>query len=75
MLPRIDLAGCKVHFMRNILAHIPQRQKKVFASELKMIWLAPTEEIARERADALIQKYEKRFPKAIESWKTAWMSL
>ena len=57
---------CKVHFMRNILAHIPQRQKKVFASELKMIWLAPTEEIARERADALIQKYEKRFPKAIE---------
>ena len=57
---------CKVHFMRNILAHIPQRQKKIFASELKMIWLAPTEDAARERAEALIKKYMQRFPKAIE---------
>lgn len=57
---------CKVHFMRNILAHVPQKQKKVFASELKSIWLAPSEEVARDRADNLIEKYSKRFPKAVE---------
>ena len=57
---------CKVHFMRNILAHVPQKQKSTFASELKMIWLAPSDSVARERAHALIEKYKNRFPKATE---------
>ena len=56
---------CKVHFMRNILAHVPQKQKKSFASELKSIWLAPDDKVARERANALIEKYESRFPQAV----------
>src|SRR5690606_17085788 len=32
---------CKVHFMRNIMAHIPSRDKDFFASRLKQIWLQP----------------------------------
>ena len=56
---------CKVHFMRNILAHIPQRDKKAFAAVLKEIWLAPSAEAARKRANDLIEIYEKRFPKAV----------
>lgn len=63
--PGASWQRCKVHFMRNILAHIPQRAKKEFAAELKEIWLAPNEEIARMRAEALIDKYIGRFPKAI----------
>lgn len=51
--------------MRNILAHVPQKQKKSFASELKSIWLAPDDKVARERANALIEKYESRFPQAV----------
>lgn len=41
---------CKVHFMRNILAYVPQKEKKSFASALKKIWLAPSAERARKRA-------------------------
>ena len=55
---------CKVHFMRNILAHIPQKDKKAFAAVLKDIWLAPSAEAARKRANDLIDTYAKRFPKA-----------
>jgi transposase-like protein len=58
---------CKVHFMRNILVHIPHRDKQAFATELKQIWLAPDAESARERAVALAEKYEKRFPQAIQT--------
>jgi transposase-like protein len=57
---------CKVHFMRNILAHVPQKEKEMFAAQLKEIWLAPSAELARQRARELSEKYEKRFPKAIE---------
>lgn len=56
---------CKVHFMRNILAHIPHRDKQAFAAELKQIWLAPDAEAARKRATALAEAYEKRFPQSI----------
>ena len=37
---------CKVHFMRNILSYVPQKEKKSFAAVLKEIWLAPTAELA-----------------------------
>lgn len=58
---------CKVHFMRNILAHIPHRDKAEFAGQLKGIWLAPSAEGAMERASLLICKYAKLYPKAIET--------
>lgn len=64
--PGASWQRCKVHFMRNILAHIPQKQKKSFASELKAIWLAPNDKVARERANALIEKYESRYPQAMK---------
>ena len=63
--PGASRQRCKVHFMRNILAHIPQKDKKFFAAELKEIWLAPSAESARKRAAELAEKYGCRFPKAI----------
>ena len=50
--------------MRNILAHVPQKEKLSFASVLKEIWLAPTAELAR-RAYEVIDTDSKRFPKAV----------
>lgn len=57
---------CKVHFMRNILAHVNQKEKEKFASHLKQIWLEPDRESAVACAERLITKYGKRFPQAIE---------
>jgi putative transposase len=58
---------CKVHFMRNILAHVPHKDKALFAAELKHIWLAPTKEAALNTARSLIKKYRDRFPRAVET--------
>ena len=64
--PGASWQRCKVHFMRNILAHIPQKKKEIFAAQLKEIWSAPTVDLARQRAEYLAEQYEPRFPKAIE---------
>jgi transposase-like protein len=58
---------CKVHFMRNILAHVPHKDKALFAAELKHIWLAPTRDAALKTARSLIKKYRDRFPRAVET--------
>lgn len=57
---------CKVHFMRNILAHVNQKEKEAFASHLKQIWLEPDRVSAIACAERLATKYGKRFPQAIE---------
>ena len=64
--PGASWQRCKVHFMRNILAYVPQKEKKAFAAALKEIWLAPTAELARKRAYDVIDSYAKRFPKAVQ---------
>jgi transposase-like protein len=53
--------------MRNILAHIPHRDKAEYAGQLKEIWLAPSAEGARARAAALVEAYTAKYPKAIET--------
>jgi transposase-like protein len=55
---------CKVHFMRNILAKVPHREKARFAAHLKQIWLEPDKKSAKRAAAALIDDYGKRFPEA-----------
>ena len=56
---------CKVHFMRNILAKIPRKEKRRFAAYLKQIWLQPDRKSARRAADHLAQEYGDRFPDAV----------
>jgi len=57
---------CKVHFMRNIIARIPHKDKKRFVEKLKQIWLQPDKESALNIASLLIKEYEERFPEAIQ---------
>ena len=66
---------CKVHFMRNILVYVPQKEKKSFAEALKEIWLAPTAELARKRAYEVIDFYAKRFRKRFSASKPDWRIL
>jgi putative transposase len=56
---------CKVHFMRNILAKVPHKEKRRFAAHLKQIWLQPDRKSARRAANQLAQEYGARFPDAI----------
>lgn len=57
---------CKVHFMRNIMATVPKKQKESFGAELKKIWQAETREAAIKLKDAFVAKYADRYEKAVE---------
>ena len=52
--------------MRNILAHVSQIEKEMFASRLKLIWKAPDEKSARELKDAFCAEFGAKFPKACD---------
>ena len=45
---------CKVHIMRNILVHVPAKDKESFAAKLKQIWQQPDYESDKRYAELLI---------------------
>jgi len=57
---------CKVHFMRNILSYVSQKEKKLVAAKLKLIWKAPDESSARKLKDSFCSEFENSFPKAVD---------
>jgi len=57
---------CKVHFMRNILAHVPPKSKERFAARLKQIWLQESKQDAMMIAETIREEFGKKFPEAIE---------
>jgi len=65
--PGASWQRCKVHFMRNILVHVPHREKERFASLLKGIWLTSDPETAKQRSQELAKLYRTKCPKAIET--------
>ena len=58
---------CKVHFMRNILAHISGRDKQLFANKLKQIWLQPDYDSSKKYANSLMDDFERKYPEAIKT--------
>lgn len=74
--PGASWQRCKVHFMRNILAHVPQKEKETFAAQLKEIWLAPSAELAGQRAKQLAEQYrESGSPRRLSFWRMDWRIL
>ncbi|HIP59757.1 MAG TPA: IS256 family transposase [Campylobacterales bacterium] len=57
---------CKVHFMRNIIAHIPPKAKEMFAAKLKQIWLQESKKDAIRVAQNIIEEFSKKFPEATQ---------
>ncbi len=56
---------CKVHFMRNILARVPHRDKRRLAEKLKQIWQQPDRRSAEKLARLIIEEYESKYPEAM----------
>ena len=52
--------------MRNIMAHIPHRDKAIFGERLKQVWIQPNKEEAIKAANLLSSDYEDRYQAAID---------
>jgi putative transposase len=57
---------CRVHLMRNVLAHIPKGSKSVVAAALRTIFAQPDQQAARQQLGEVVQAMRERWPKASE---------
>ena len=57
---------CQVHFRRNLLDCIPQKQKQRIAKEIDSIFQSPDHSFASSRVNELVEKYHDVYPKFCE---------
>jgi transposase-like protein len=57
---------CRVHFMRNVLAHVPKGDKSMVAAAIRTIFAQHDQEAARQQLAEAVRVMEGRWPKAAE---------
>lgn len=61
-LPEATWQRCKVHFMRNALAKVSNKERKEAGRDLKAIFQSPDRALCLQVAEEVAQKWEKRRP-------------
>ena len=73
IFPQTEVQLCIVHQIRNSIRYVVSKEQKEFAKDLKLIYQAPTKEIAQEELLKLDEKWGKKYPLAINFWhKKLW---
>ncbi len=75
IFPKTEVQLCIVHQIRNSIKYIASKNQKEFAKDLKLIYQAPTKEIAEEELLKLEEKWGKKYPLVIISWQNKWENL
>ena len=70
--PNTEYQRCIVHQVRNTLKYVADKDKKEFATDLKKIYHAASEETGLARLDEVCTKWDDRYPNAMKSWHKNW---
>jgi len=70
--PKTEYQRCIVHQVRNTLKYVPDKDRKAFATDLKSIYQAPTEEQGRANMETVTEKWQGKYPNAMKSWFSNW---
>lgn len=73
--PKAEIQSCIVHQIRNSIKYVASKDQKPFLSDLKEVYQASTKELAEQQLDALDQKWGKKYPLVINSWRNNWSKL
>ena len=70
--PKTEYQRCIVHQVRNTLKYVADKDRKAFASDLKKIYNAPTEDRAIKQLDAVTEKWQEKYPRSMKRWYDNW---
>lgn len=70
--PDTEYQRCIVHQVRNTLKHVPYKDRKAYANDLKTIYHGVSEEAAYDTMLEVMEKWEVKYPNSMQSWKNNW---
>lgn len=75
IFPKTEVQSCIVHQVRNTIKYVVSKDVKAVIADVKLIYKAPGKEIAEEHLNALEEKWGKKYPVIIKSWRNNWHKL
>ena len=75
VFPDTEIQQCIIHQIRNTTKFVSYKELKSLMADLKRVYAAPTEEIARAELDGFDEKWSGKYPKIAKSWKDNWAKL
>jgi putative transposase len=75
IFPKCEVQTCIVHQIRNSIRYVATKDQKEFLRDLKLVYKADTKELAEENLEELSNKWNKKYPIVIKSWKHNWEHL
>ena len=70
--PQTEYQRCIVHQVRNTLKYVPDKDRKAFATDLKTIYHAPSEDQARAALERVHEKWTPKYPSSMKRWFDNW---
>ena len=68
VFPKTEIQQCIIHQMRNITKFVSYKDLKALMADLKRVYTASTEEIARLELEAFAEKWDSKYPNISKSW-------
>jgi len=75
VFPGCEVQQCVIHQIRNTIRYVASKNQKEFMRDLKPVYKAPTEEAGLLALDKLEDKWGKKYPYPINSWRNNWNNL
>lgn len=73
--PKTEVQRCIIHQIRSSCRYVSYKDIRQFTADLKPIYKAPTEEIALAALDEFEEKWGKKYPLGVKSWRVNWNEL
>jgi transposase-like protein len=73
--PKTEVQSCIVHQVRNTIKYVSYKDSKAVIADVKLIYQAVNKELAEEHLNALEEKWGKKYPMVIKSWRNNWHKL
>ena len=70
--PKTEHQTCIVHLTRNTLKYVSYKDKYKFAQDLKSIYTASDEEIAKKLMYEVADTWKEKYPTAMDRWEDNW---
>jgi len=75
MYPKTEVQSCIVHQMRNTIKYVAIKDKWAVIADVKLVYQAMNKELAEEQLNVLEEKWGKKYPIVIRSWRNNWHKL
>ncbi len=75
IFPDVVIQSCIVHQIRNSIKYVASKDQKAFLKDLKCVYQASNLLQAEQELDSLEDKWGKKYPVVLGSWRNNWVKL